>query len=94
MTDYVRMEEENVLKYVTKSEEWMLHKVLPKGVVIGSVPRVVVPQVGVPEAEVPQAVRPARPTRPTYMARAMNGWIGLWRSHCMGIFSKAWEKRT
>ena len=68
VTDCVRMEEENLLMYVTKSEEWMLQKVLQHKVVTGSETRVVVPQVDVLEAEVPAA---AEPVIPTYKARVI-----------------------
>ena len=40
VTDCVRMEEENLVRYVAASEEWMLKKVFEHGVVIGDVPEV------------------------------------------------------
>ena len=38
VTDCVRMEEENLVKYVAMSEEWMLMKVKEHKVVVGEVP--------------------------------------------------------
>ena len=40
VTDCVRIEEENLLKYIMESSEWMLQKVSQQGVVTGSVPAV------------------------------------------------------
>ena len=40
MTDCVRIEEENLLKYIRESSEWMLQKVGQQGVVTGSVSEV------------------------------------------------------
>ena len=40
VTDCVRMEEENLVKYVATSQEWMLKKVLEHGVAVGDVPEV------------------------------------------------------
>jgi len=89
VADCVRMKEENLQKYVTKSEKWMLQKVLQECVVIGSVPRV--------HRFMYQRLRFHRllePTRPTYKAKTVKEQTDLWRSHCIRGFSKVWGIRT